>query len=244
MIYFASDDGIYEFDGTSERNISFDILQDYLDISDKNSIALELHQNRLYVFYTPNGASENRECFVYNVLLKQWESRDTGTYIGRGFARRDSANLFLQGSSRVGAIYYGERDSNDHSDLGAPIDFHVATSFMHFGKPDQKKRITKWRPDFPKQDRNYTIQCGYAFDGSSTASFPYEITVGGGGTTFDSGVTFDSGATFADDRYIDPSNMSVPGEHKRIQLRYKHSAAREPVEIESHVLAVQVLRIR
>ena len=242
--YFASDDGVYKFNGTTEDNIALDILEDYLSISNKENIVLELNNNRLYVFYTPDGASENRECFVYNILLKQWESRDTRTYVSATFSRHDTTSLFLQGSNRVGAVYYAERSTNDHSNLGDVIEFEVGTAFMHFGAPDQKKRITKWRPDFPAQDRPYSVSCGYAVNGSSTASFPYSVSVGSTGTTWDSGATFDSGVTFADNSMIDPSNMSVPGEHKRVQLRYKHAAAREPVEIESHVMTVQVQRIK
>ena len=242
--YFASDDGIYRFNGTTEDNISFDILEDYLSISNKENIILEINNNRLYVFYTPDGASENRECFVYNILLKQWESLDTRTYVGATYSRHDTTSLFLQGSNRVGAVYYAERASNDHSNLGDIIEFEVGTGFMHFGAPDQKKRITKWRPDFPAQDRNYAISCGYAVNGSSSVSYPYSVSVGSSGTAWDSGATFDSGVTFADNSIIDPSNMSVPGEHKRVQLRYKHAAAREPVEIESHVLTIQTQRIK
>lgn len=239
-IYFASDDGIYQFNGTGEKNLAYPILQDYLNITNKQNIILDINENRLYVWYTPAGAAENRECLVYNLLLEQWESIDTNTFVGATSSR----GIFLVGSNRCGAVYYQEKSTNDYTDLGAPIEFEFATSFMTLGKPDQKKRITKWRPDFPQQDSDYSISCGYAFDGSSNATYPYEVSLGGSGVTFNSGVLFDSGATFADNSFLDPTNMSVPGEHKRIQLRYKHFAAREPVEVESHVLVVQSQRIR
>ena len=46
-----------------------EVLQDYLDITDKESIILELSKNRLYVWYSPAGMSENSECLVYNYCL-------------------------------------------------------------------------------------------------------------------------------------------------------------------------------
>ena len=244
FIYHASDDGVYQFDGTSQRNLAEDFLQEYIDILNKDSIVLELFKNRLYIFYTPNGSSENAECFVYNLATNQVESRDTRTYIGRAFARKDEGGLFIQASNHCGALYYAELDSNDHSNLGDIIEYEIGTAFMGFKKPAQRKRITKWRPAFQSQDRNYTISCGYAVDFSSSVSYAYEKSVGGTGVTWDSGATFDSGETYADDQLLQPTDMSVPGAYRRIQLRYKHFAAREPVAVESHTLAVQTQRIR
>ena len=76
--YYANDDGIYMFDGSSESSITQNTIQVTYDaIQNKDSIVLELYGNRLYVFYSSTGTT-NDSCLVYNVNLRLWESFDTG----------------------------------------------------------------------------------------------------------------------------------------------------------------------
>jgi hypothetical protein len=54
--------------------------------ANKRNTVLELHNNRLYVFYTPNGESSNSRCMVYHILYGIWESDDTRAYVGMTYA--------------------------------------------------------------------------------------------------------------------------------------------------------------
>lgn len=243
-IYFASDDGVYQFNGTTEKNIALDILDKYNAILIKNTIRLELHGNKLFVFHTPVGGAENSECWVYNTAVEQWESKDTNTYIGRTFARQHPNRLFVQASNRIGAIFYGESESNNYNNLGAPINFELATSFMTFGAPSNLKRISKWRPEFGSVDGSYTVQCGYVFDYASTVNYAFDINLATGNALFDNGVLWDNGALFGSDTNVLPTTTSMWGEFRRVQIHYKHYAAYEPVSFESHTLVVQTQRIR
>lgn len=242
-IYFAADDGIYQFNGTSEVNIALPILDDYLAIPNKENITLELYNNRLYIFHTPVGAGDNQECLVWNVLLNRWESFDKRTMIGRTFGRWSQDNLFLQASNRVGAVYYGELDTNDYCNLGDVLQYEIATAYDGFGMTGQKKWIPMWRPVFSAQATSYNIQAGYAWDFSDEVTWQ-DVPVGGTGLRYDSGLTYDSGLRYGSLTSIHPTSLQLPGEGFRVQRRYRHIAAREPVEVTSEVLTVQVQRVR
>lgn len=241
-VFFASDDGIYQFNGSEEVNIAKDILPSWTSLLSKDTCTLELFNNRLYVWYTPNGQAINSECFVYNVLLRKWESVDTNAFIGRAHSRFDYADLFIQASNRVGALYYGELDSNNYSQLGTPLQFELRTAHNHFDTHGQLKRIPMWRPHFEKGQSSYNVQCGYAFDLDDSANF-YDISLAGTGITFDSGYLYDDGHTFASNSEISPTSLTIPGEHRRIQIRYKRHAVNQPVGFDGHTLSLEIQRL-
>jgi hypothetical protein len=241
-IYHADSDGIWQFNGTEDKNLAEPILDTYLSILDKDSIVLEKWGNRLYCFYTPNGGSVNSECLVFNLQLGLPESFDSNTYVGRAFARHDQEEHFLQGSSRVGAIYYGERAANGYDNLGAQLEFEIATGFTHFDSPGQLKRSPMWRPQFPSVTGTYGLEAGYATDGSTEVTWT-DVDLAANNPRFDTGLTFDSGVGFATDKGITPRSLLIAGEWLRLQRRYRHVAAHEPVEFDSEILSVETQRL-
>lgn len=243
FIYFASDDGIYQFNGTYEKNIAEDILDDYIGILLKDNIHLELHNNRLYVWYAPNGQATPSECFVYNTLYGKWESKDTGAYIGRSFARHDTNDLFLQASTNAGVVYYSERSSNDYNNLGDILRAETRTHADHFGKPQQKKRITYWRPIIESVSGNYSMQAGYAADYSTSPNFT-SVAIQAPGYTYGDPDTLYGTATYASRGNIQNTTLQIPGSAYRWQRVYKHHAAREPFVFSGEVLAIEVERLR
>jgi hypothetical protein len=240
-IWFASDDGIYQFNGTSEKNIAEGILEDYLALPNKESICTELYNNRLYVFYTPVGGADNTRCFVYNILLDKWESQDLGTFVGRTFGRYAQEDIFLLGSNRVGAIYKGELSTNDYHNMGDILRFELRTGYSHFGNPATLKRIPEWRPGFSTGTRAYNVQCGYAVNFQDSATYQ-DISLGSGGLLYDDGNLYDTGLLYSGVGNIDP-RLFIPGSYQRIQRRYKHHAAREPVEMLHEILAIESQRL-
>jgi hypothetical protein len=242
FIYHADAEGIWQFNGTSERNLAEPFLEDYMAITNKDSIQLDVAQNRLYVFYSPAGTADNSQCFVINLQLGLYESLDKGTYIGRTFARYAQDDLFIQASNRVAALYYGELHTNFHHNLGDQLQFEVKTAYNHFDHPGNNKRIPKWRPQFPSQVGDYAIQVGYDLDGQNDPIFS-DVELTGSGPRFDTGVLYDSGARFSGQRLIEPTSLHVPGTFKRVQRRYKHVAAREPVELDSEIMSLEIQRL-
>lgn len=242
FIYHADDEGIWMFNGSEERNLAEPFLEDYLAIPNKNTIQLDVSMNRLYVFHAPAGSADNSRCFVINLLLSKYESLDKNTYIGRSFGRGSQDDQFLQASNRVAAIYYAEASSNGYHNLGAQLEYELDTAYTHFDEPAALKRAPKWRPNFGAVIGDYSVQAGYAKDMEPDATW-FDIPLSGGNYRYDEGHRYDTGLRYSTPGNIEPKNLYVSGEFKRLQRRYKHVAAREPVEFDSEMLSVQVQRV-
>ena len=244
--YYANDDGVYMFDGSSEASLTQNTIQNTYDaINGKESITLELYGNRLYVFYSSNGNGVNDSCLVYNVNLKLWESFDTGLPVSATIGRKTVSNRFICGSSRFGQLFTYETQTNAYADLGAPIKFDLETAYLHFGTPSQLHRITKWRPEFETVPGNYTVKCGFAVDFTDDVKYAYSINLHND-TVLSEDYIWDNPPTYGN--IVTPTKLTtipkVYGQFRRCQLRYQHHAAFEPVSFKSHTLTVQTERIR
>ena len=243
--YYANDDGVYVFDGSSEASITQNTIQNTYDaIQGKESIVLELYNNRLYVFYSSTG-TKNDSCLVYNINLKLWESFDTGTVVSATIGRQTASNRLICGSSRFGQLYTYDNQTNAYADVGAPIDFDLETAYLHFGTPSQLHRITKWRPEFSKVDGDYTIKCGYALDFTDDVKYAYSINLKND-TVLSENYVWDNPQNYGAE--VAPTKLTtipkVYGEFRRCQIRYQHHAAFQPVNFKSHTLTIQTQRIR
>ena len=244
--YYATDDGIFVFDGSSEESITEKTIQKTYDaIKGKESIVMDLYNNRLYVFYSSNGDGINDSCLVYNTNLRLWESFDTGTVVSATCARKATSNRFICGSSVFGQLFLFEDDSNDYADITAPINFDIETSYMHFGTPSQLHRITKWRPEFATVDGNYTIKCGYALDFTDDVQYAFSINLHNN-TPVNEHYVWDNPPDYGN--IVTPTKLStipqVNGQFHRCQIRYQHHAAFEPVNFKAMTLSVETQRLR
>lgn len=244
--YYATDDGIYIFDGSSEASITQNTIQSTYDaISGKDSIVLELYNNRLYVFYSSQGNGKNDSCLVYNVNLKLWESFDTGLPVASTIGRQTASNRFICGSSCFGQLYTFETTGNDYADLGAPIDFDLETSYLHFGTPSQLHRITKWRPEFATVAGDYTIKCGYALDFTDNVKYAFSINLQNQ-TPVQESYVWDNPPAYGN--IVTPTKLThipqVNGQFYRCQIRYQLHSAYTPVNFKSHTLSCETQRLR
>lgn len=245
--YFASDNGVYIFDGSSEASLTEGSIQNVYDnIPDKESIVLDLYKNRLYVYYASESGGVNDHCLVYNINLRVWESFDSNTYVSATSARQNTSSRFICGHSRIGMLMLNESaQNNDYSDMGEAIAFNLETAYQHYGSTSQLKRITKWRPEFAVSKAPYTVECGYALDYTDQVNYAFSIEL--------------ESQTVINNSYVwdNPSDYGVPavptihttlprvnGEFYRCQIRYQHIAAYEPVIFRSHTLTIQTQRIR
>lgn len=242
-IYFASDDGVYKFNGTSAKNILENIITDWEELLYKDDSHLQLHNNRLYVWYRPNGSAYANKCIVYNTLYNVVESIDSDTPMSTSFARHDSTDRFIQASNRAGVLYFGEEKTNDYNNLGAPIHSLVGTHYDHFGTPQRKKRITYWRPIIETMPGAYTMQCGFAGDYSNDFTF-YNTSLQGTGFTYDSPDSTYDIAQYAASTSGTDTMLNTFGQHLRWKRVYKHDAAREPFIFAGEVLKIEAQRMR
>lgn len=244
--YYANDNGIYIFDGSSEQSLTQNTIQNAYDaIPNKETIRLDLFKNRLYVFFSDDGTELNT-CFVYNINLKVWESFDSNTYVGCTSARQNASGRFLCGHSRIGLIMENEAEDGDYSSLGQPLAFNLETSYEPFGQTSCYKRITKWRPDFATTERDYTVECGYALDYTDQVKYAFSIELQRQAVTAIDGYIWDNpsdyGVPAVPTRHT--TTPKVNGQFYRCQIRYQHIAAFEPVIFRSHTLTLQTQRIR
>jgi len=251
VAYFAGDEGIYAFDGTSvvdltgtERNPR--IQNVYGAIRNKESIVLDQYSNHLYVFYSSQPTGINDSCLVYNLNTNMWESFDTDTFASATCARKNPRMQFLQGHSRVGALMIGESLANGYSNLGAPIHYQLDEPQRPYGTPSERKRISKWRPEFKLEPGNYAVECGYSFDFSGEIRYAFSIDLSTGGIRWDEGYLWDSGQLWGgnSDGTRMTTRTGVYGEWRRCSLHYRHHAAYEPVEFIAHTVTLQTQRIR
>ena len=241
--YYANDNGVYIFDGSSEQSLTQNTIQNAYDaIPNKETIRLDLYKNRLYVFFSNNGAELN-SCFVYNINLKVWESFDSHTYVGATSARQNASGRFLCGHSRIGLIMTNE--DGDYSNLGQPIAFNLETSYQHYGTTSQLKRITKWRPEFATTERAYTVECGYSQDFSDQVKYAFSIDLQRQVPVITDYI-WDNPSDYGVQAIptVHTTTPKVNGEFYRCQIRYQHIAAFEPVIFRSHTLTIQTQRIR
>jgi hypothetical protein len=234
---------VYKFNGTSEKNILEGVVDDYTGILYKKDINLELYNNRLYIWYRPNGSAEVNQCFVYNTLYDVIEAVDENTYIGVTSSRHDASGTFLQASNRAGVVYYGEQLSNNFHNLGALLVSEVRTSYDHFGSPQQRKRIPYWRPIIETTDGAYSMQAGFAADYSDDANF-VDVSLQGSGYLYDATTTTYDNAIYAASGIAIDTTLNIYGTAYRWQRRYKHYAAREPFIFAGEVLTIETQRLR
>ena len=245
--YFASDSGIYIFDGSSEASLTENSIQNVYDaIPDKEKIVCDLFNNRLYVYYPSVAGGPNDHCLVYNINLHVWESFDSNTYVSATSARQNVSNRFICGHSKVGMLMLNEDTSdNDYSDYGAPIAFNIETSYYPYGTPSQQKRITKWRPQFATTTKPYTVECGYALDYTDQVKYAFSIDLQRQ-LPVNTNYVWDNPSDYGVPA-IPTRHTTIPkvnGEFYRCQIRYQHIAAFEPVIFRSHTLTIETQRIR
>lgn len=243
-IYLANDEGIFVFNGAEEINIAADVLDWWKELSSKQNTVLDLHNSRLYIFYTPAGKAENSRCRVYNTLYGIWESDDTSTLVSTVYSRLDNDDVQLIGSNRVGMLMVNEAPTNDYNNMGEPFTYELRTKYEHYNTPAQYKRASYFRPHFDAVKGIYGIQIGYAIDFSDSPTY-FNLNLQPSGVRFNDGSRFDQGARFGGLSQINPTDSGpvIPGQWRRLQIRYKHYGAREPVSFDGHILSIQAQRI-
>jgi hypothetical protein len=207
-----------------------------------------VNKGRLYLWFRSAGSSVNDSCYVWNLNYGKGgmdclESHDVNAYVSRaanGF--RDNDDLMVA-SSLVGQVYWQEKSSNDNTNLGGDINFLLQTPYMTFSAPAMLKEVRFWEPRFGAQSDNYTINCEYASDLRDNWQLYSAPNVQGSGYLWGNAGTIWGSFTWGTTAEIQ-SQLYVPGEYRRIALRYKHYATRQPQKFLGQSLVVQQRRMR
>lgn len=246
FIYYLSDDGVYRSNGSEAQLLSKNIYRNIETLANKESCCIAVNKGRLYLWYRSDGSSVNDSCFVWNLnygsqAAECVESKDMNAFVARAFtAFRDSDSL-LVASSVVGQVHWQELSSNDYTNLGGDINFLLQTHYMTFDSPALLKAVRDWQPRFGAQSGNYTISNEFATDLRDNWQVQSSPSVQGSGPLWGS-VTWGS-FTWGTTAEVQ-EQLYVPGEYRRVALRYKHYATRQPNTFLGHTLRVQKRRLR
>lgn len=246
-IYYLTKDGVRRSNGSESVLLSKNVYNNVIDITDKDSACIAVHEGRLYLWYASAGSAENDTCIVWNLNYgtsegATVESIDTEAYVSRAQNAFNDEALIVA-SSKNGQIHWQELDSNDNTNLGGDINFLVQTHYMTFSSPAVLKAIRYWEPRFGAQSGDYEISCEYATDLRDNWQIYSTPNVQGSGYIWGDSGTIWGSFTWGTTAELQ-SQLYVPGEYRRIALRYKHYATRQPVSFLGHTLVTQTRRLR
>lgn len=246
-MYYLSDDGVYRSNGTQADLLSENIYQTVKTITDKDSGCVVVNKGRLYVWYQSASASANDSCFVWNLNYASGsdtiESSDTGGYVSFAVSAYKDDDELIVASSLIGQVYWQELASNDYTNLGDNLNFELKTHYITFESPAVLKEVRYWKPRFSAQSDNYTVDCEYAYDLRDNWQTYNAPNVQGSGYIWGASGTVWGAFTWGSTAEVQ-ADLYVPGEYRRIAIRYKHTATRQPQQFLGHTLLVQTRRLR
>lgn len=245
--YYLSDDGMYRTNGSEAQLLSENIYQDVLTMANKDSACVVINRGRLYLWFRSAAASANDSCYVWNLNFAgksdTVESLDTNAHVCRAVSAFRDGDDLLVASSLIGQVYWQEKSSNDYTNLGGDINFLLQTQYMTFSNPAVLKQIRFWEPRFGAQSGNYAINAEYASDLRDNWQLHTAVAVQGSGYTWGSSSTVWGSFTWGTTAEVQ-AQLYVPGEYRRVSLRYKHYATRQPHAFLGHTIVAQTRRMR
>lgn len=247
FVYYLSNDGVYRSNGSEPQLMSADIYQEVVDMPNKADACVKVNNGHLYVWYTPSGTTGNSKSYVFSLNYGDnggtTESKDTNTFVSRAVSGFRDGDVLMVASSKIGQVYWQEQSSNDYTNLGGDIDFELRTHYIVGPSPAVLKEVRYWEPRFGAQSSNYSITAEYATDLRDNWITYQAPNVQGAGITYGSGKTYGSGEVYGTAAEIQ-SYFYIPGEYRRIAIRYKHYATRQPQTFLGHTFVIQSRRMR
>ena len=244
-MYYLTSNGVYRSNGSEAQLISGAAYEDIRNLN-RTGACLAVNRNRLYLWYRSAGSAYNDSCYVWNLNFGSGskptlESHDTDAFVSRAVSSPNDDDALMVASSLVGQAYWQELASNDYTNLGGDINFMLATHYFTSGTPSVKKQLSLWLPRFGATSGDYAIRAEYATDQRDNWQLSSNVSTQGSGPIWGS---FTWGAeTWGTTAEMSP-RLSVPGEHNRIAVRYKHYATRQPHEFLGHTLRNRMRRLR
>lgn len=154
-IYFVSDDGLYEYNGSSDTKISERITPLFEGCPRKDYITPIVWKGKVRFYMSSDASPVNDVTLLYNKELKEFEF-DTETFIDTAiyYGDADDEQDLIEFSSLAPVAYKAEQA---YSSLGAPIDFEYQFAYNSLGSPAQRKRILKFFPLFQGVDSTFKV---------------------------------------------------------------------------------------
>lgn len=231
-IYFLSDDGLNRFNGGVDELLSEKVDPIIQSISDKSKCRVHVHDNKVYIYYGVASDANSTNCLIYDIKYKQW-LHDTGIIcIGSNSQNSQTdADIRISGSSRLGMVMYTDDET---SDLGKAIDFEYRTKYHTFGSPSKKHRVKRFYPYFQPTDGSHYVNCQVDVDDQNSPTDNY-ISVSPEGAEWGGGAKWGDGTTWGSS-ILEPERITIPGQNRKHQLRFKQSQVDTPVRLIGYTL--------
>lgn len=236
FIYFMSGDyHIYAYNGGTDTKLSSERIQAILkNVANTTDIKLEVHDKKLFVHITPPGQSENEQRLVWDLVINEWMN-DENVYTGFGIEWNSQSDTgqWIQASSQVGALYYGDQGYND---VGKPIQIDWWSKYLSYGTPAAYHRVKRHYVYFQGEDGNYSVDCQTDIDNlNSPTSNLVSLNVashlyGDAGLVYGSVANGGSGLIYGDG-VLYPLRLHIPGQSYKTQFRFVNSGVEQPVDI-------------
>ena len=224
-IYFVSDDGFYQYNGSSDKKISSRINPLFDGSPRKHEITPVLWQNQVRFYMGSEGSTVNDSCVIYDKDMEEM-LYDTDTYVNRAiyYGDADDDQQLVEFSSLAQVSYLAEQ--NYHS-IGAPIDFEYRLKYDSMGSPMQKKRLKRFWPILQGVDTSFAIQLAMDkdFQDSPKVKEQYMTTNGAKLGAFKLG----DGTILGGDKSFKPKRQSYSGYARYWQLRVKRKGVNNRV---------------
>lgn len=243
-IYFMADDNmIYRYNGVSDEIISEKIRPLLSQIQNPKKVRFHIHDNQLRVYFakTPNTIATEMVVFDIDASVgkdfRWWY--DTGRSVMGSLSWYLNENELVEFSSRVGALYIGERG---YSDAGKPIDFKYWTAYKNYGAGSAKDRIKRFRPIVRPSATPYNLMVGKDVDFQNRPSMkPWLVDSGGarwGHFVWNDGTKWGGGSTLVD------HTSAMSGRGKHTQYRFEKRGVNISVEIYGYISLIKSGRPR
>lgn len=155
-IYFVSNDGFYEHNGSADTKISGLINPLFDGCGQKEKISPVIWKSEVRFYMASQGSAVNDTCVIYDKDLKEMQY-DTDTWTNRAiyYGDADDNQQLVEFSSLYASAFYADVDYNS---LGAPIDFEYRLKYDSMGLPANKKRLRRYFPILQGVDKTFSIQ--------------------------------------------------------------------------------------
>jgi len=237
--FFLSDDGVYMFNGNTDKIISAKIKSKIDAIPDKSLCRSVIHDNKYYLFYPAPAQAHATNCLVYDMVYESWWD-DDGTHYNCAHKFNGSGDdgEVIFGGHDAGFLVYGDTGT---SDMGKRINFEFHTKYSSYKHPSRYKRLRSFYPQFEPQEATYDILVQHDTDLRNSV-ITYDVPTGGTGYTWGGGGLWGS-STWGSDAIVQPSiaPTSLP-RFKYIQHRFKKDGVNTPVTVFGYTAYYQVQR--
>jgi hypothetical protein len=236
FIYFLSDDfHVYAYNGGTDADLQSARVSPILrNMANTSDIKMEVHDKKVIIHYTPSGQSENQHRAIWDTVFLEWVA-DEDVYMGFGMEWNSQSDTgqWVQASSQVGAIYYGDVGYND---VGKPIELDWWAKYYSYGTPAAKHQVKRHYVFLQGQDGNYSVDCQVDNDNlNSPASNLVNLNVasniyGTTGLVYGTVANGGSGLIYGDG-VLYPIRLHIPGQAYKTQFRFVQNGVDQPVNI-------------